>query len=288
MNLLTHIAQCRDELRKSELKVAEHVLADPSAVIHISMAELAAAVGVSEPTIVRFCRAVGCQGYQDLKLRLAQSLVAGASFGQFAIDEKDSITDVALKIFDTTLHTLVEVREHLDTEAIARAIEVIAQAPRVEFYGFGASGAVAIDAQHKFFRLLLTAVAYSDPHMQAMSAVTLKPGDVAICISQSGRSRDLLTTAALVQESGATLITLCPSQTPLAELATINVAIDVQEDTEIYTPLTSRIAHLVVIDVLAMGVAMARGPALVSHLKSVKRSLRTLRLSPKATADKKI
>jgi len=158
----------------------------------------------------------------------------------------------------------------------------MAKAERVEFYGFGASGAVATDAQHKFFRLLLSAAAYSDPHMQAMSAVTLKPTDVAICISQSGRSKDLLITANVVRESGATLITLCPSQTPLAELATINLAIDVQEDTEIYTPLTSRIAHLVVIDVLAMGVAMARGPSLVNHLKSVKRSLRSLRLSPKS------
>lgn len=285
LNLLQHITKCKQDLRKSELKVAEHVLADPSSVIHISMADLAAAVGVSEPTIIRFCRAVGCNGFQDLKLKLAQSLVAGASFGQFAIHEQDSIADVALKIFDTTLHTLMEVREHLDTSVIAEAITVIAKAPRVEFYGFGASGAVAADAQHKFFRLLLTAAAYSDPHMQAMSAVTLRPGDVAICISQSGRSRDLLTTANLVHENGATLITLCPSKTPLAELATINVAIDVQEDTEIYTPLTSRIAHLVVIDVLAMGVAMARGPALVNHLKSVKRSLRSLRLSPKA-ADK--
>lgn len=287
MNLLQHIAHCKTELRKSELKVAEYVLSDPAAVIHISMAELSSVVGVSEPTIVRFCRAVGCQGFQDLKLKLAQSLVAGASFGQFSIHEQDSITDVALKIFDTTLHTLIDVREKLDTQTIAQAIDVMAKAPRVEFYGFGASGAVAADAQHKFFRLLLTAAAYSDPHMQAMSAVTLKPGDVAICISQSGRSKDLLTTANLVHETGATLITLCPSQTPLAELATINLAIDVQEDTEIYTPLTSRIAHLVVIDVLAMGVAMARGPALVNHLKSVKRSLRSLRLSPKASMHEK-
>ncbi|NLY13463.1 MAG: transcriptional regulator HexR [Gammaproteobacteria bacterium] len=283
MNLLHHIAQSLSVLRKSEVKVANYVLNDPAAVMHSSMADLATAVGVSEPTIVRFCRAVGCQGFQDLKLKLAQSLAAGASFGQFAISEDDTLTDYALKIFDTTLHTLIEVREHLNVEALERAIDVIAQAQRVEFYGFGASGAVAADAQHKFFRLLLTAAAYSDPHMQAMSAVTLKPSDVAICISQSGRSKDLLTTAHLVRETGASLITLCPSHTPLADLATIHLAIDVQEDTEIYTPLTSRIAHLVVIDVLAMGVAMARGPSLVNHLKSVKRSLRSLRLSPKTT-----
>lgn len=283
MNLLQHIAESLESLRKSEVKVAKYVLSDPAAVMHSSMSEVSAVVGVSEPTIVRFCRAVGCQGFQDLKLKLAQSLVAGASFGQFAISEDDALTDYALKIFDTTLHTLIEVREHLDVQALDKAIAVMAKAQRVEFYGFGASGAVAADAQHKFFRLLLTAAAYSDPHMQAMSAVTLKPTDVAICISQSGRSKDLLTTANLVRETGAILITLCPSHTPLAELASIHLAIDVQEDTEIYTPLTSRIAHLVVIDVLAMGVAMARGPALVSHLKSVKRSLRSLRLSPKTT-----
>lgn len=282
MNLLQHIAQSRHLLRKSELKVADHVLADPAAVMHSSMADLAGAVGISEPTIVRFCRAIGCSGFQDLKLKLAQSLAAGASFGQFAISEEDSVADFSLKIFDTTLHTLMEVRERLDSAALSRAINAVAAAKRVEFYGFGASGAVAADAQHKFFRLLLSAAAYSDPHMQAMSAVTLQPGDVAICISQSGRSKDLLITANLVRDSGATLITLCPGQTPLADLADINLAIDVQEDTEIYTPLTSRIAHLVVIDVLAMGVAMARGPSLVNHLKSVKRSLRSLRLSPKA------
>ena len=132
------------------------------------------------------------------------------------------MADFALKIFDTTLHTLMEVRERLDPDALQRAITAMAKAERVEFYGFGASGAVATDAQHKFFRLLLSAAAYSDPHMQAMSAVTLKPTDVAICISQSGRSKDLLITANVVRESGATLITLCPSQTPLAELATIN------------------------------------------------------------------
>lgn len=282
MNLLQHIAQSRSLLRKSELKVADHVLLDPASVMHSSMADLAHVVGVSEPTIVRFCRAIGCLGFQDLKLKLAQSLAAGASFGQFAISENDSTSDISQKIFDTTLHTLMEVREHLDPVALEKAIAAMARAERVEFYGFGASGAVATDAQHKFFRLLLSAAAYSDPHMQAMSAVTLKPTDVAICISQSGRSKDLLITANVVRESGATLITLCPSQTPLAELATIHLAIDVQEDTEIYTPLTSRIAHLVVIDVLAMGVAMARGPDLVNHLKSVKRSLRSLRLSPKS------
>ena len=133
MNLLQHIAQSRSSLRKSELKVADHVLLDPTTVMHSSMADLAHVVGVSEPTIVRFCRAIGCLGFQDLKLKLAQSLAAGASFGQFAISENDSVSDVSRKIFDTTLHTLIEVRERLDPEALQRAITAMANAERVEF-----------------------------------------------------------------------------------------------------------------------------------------------------------
>lgn len=281
MNLLQHIAASRTLLRKSELKVADHVLAHAALVMHSSMADLSREVGVSEPTIVRFCRAIGCTGFQDLKLRLAQSLAAGASFGQFSISEEDNVDQLSHKIFDTTLATLMDVRERLDPLAMEQAISALAAARRVEFYGFGASGAVASDAQHKFFRLQVSTAAYSDPHMQAMSAVTLGPEDVAVAISQTGRTKDLLHSAALVAETGATLISLCPSQTPLAELGRIHIAIDVVEDTDIYTPLSSRIAHLVVIDVLAMGMAMRRGPELVNHLKSVKRSLRGLRLSNK-------
>ncbi|TVP89861.1 MAG: transcriptional regulator HexR [Pseudomonadaceae bacterium] len=282
MNLLQHIAASRPVLRKSELKVADHVLAQAAQVMHSSMADLAQQVGVSEPTIVRFCRAIGCSGFQDLKLKLAQSLAAGASFGQFSISEEDDVEQLSQKIFDTTLATLMDVRERLDPAAMELAIAALARARRVEFYGFGASGAVASDAQHKFFRLQVSTAAYSDPHMQAMSAVTLGPDDVAVAISQTGRTKDLLHSAGLVGETGATLISLCPSQTPLADLAGIHIPIDVPEDTDIYTPLSSRIAHLVVIDVLAMGMAMRRGPELVNHLKNVKRSLRSLRLSNKA------
>lgn len=281
MNLLQHIAANRQILRKSELKVADYVLTNAAQVMHSSMADLAREVGVSEPTIVRFCRAIGCTGFQDLKLKLAQSLAAGASFGQFSINEDDSVDELSHKIFDTTLATLMDVRERLDPVAMEQAIAAMAEAPRVEFYGFGASGAVASDAQHKFFRLQVSTAAYSDPHMQAMSAVTLGLHDVVVAISQTGRTKDLLHSATLVVETGATLISLCPSHTPLAELGRIHIPIDVIEDTDIYTPLSSRIAHLVVIDVLAMGMAMRRGPELVNHLKSVKRSLRGLRLSNK-------
>src|SRR5690606_15143167 len=149
VNLLQHIAGNRQLLRKSELKVADYVLTNAAQVMHSSMADLAREVGVSEPTIVRFCRAIGCTGFQDLKLKLAQGLAAGASFGQFSLNADDSIEELSHTIFDAPLATLMDVRERLDADAMEQAILAMAEARRVEFYGLGASGAVASDAQHK-------------------------------------------------------------------------------------------------------------------------------------------
>src|SRR5690606_42011654 len=145
--------------------------------------------------------------------------------------------------FATPLAARTAVRESRAADAMEQAIRAMAEARRVAFYGCGASGAVASDAQPKFCRLQVSTAAYSDPHMQAMSAVTLGPYDVAVAISQTGRTKDLLHSASLVVETGATLLSLCPSNTPLAELGRIHIPIDVTEDTDIYTPLSSRIAH---------------------------------------------
>jgi len=277
VNLLQHIAQSRSLLRKSELKVADHVLLDPASVMHSSMADLAHTVGVSEPTIVRFCRAIGCLGFQDLKLKLAQSLAAGASFGQFAISENDSVADFALKIFDTTLHTLMEVRERLDPDALQRAITAMAKAERVEFYGFGASGAVATDAQHKFFRFNLAVTAHSDVLMQRMLASVAHTGELFVIISYTGRTRELVEVARIARQNGASVLGLTAAGSPLAQASTLSLNIPLPEDTDIYMPMTSRIIQLTVLDVLATGMTLRRGVDFQPHLRKVKESLNASR-----------
>ncbi|HIX62005.1 MAG TPA: transcriptional regulator HexR [Candidatus Halomonas stercoripullorum] len=266
-----------EHFRRSEQKVARFVLRNPDEVIHMRIVDLATEAKVSEPTVVRFCRALGCNGFQDFKLKLAQMLASGSQFAQFSMNDDDSVAEFSQSIFDSTVGTLLSVRDRLDNDAMSRAIQALALANRVEFYGFGASGAVAFDAQHKFFRLQISTAAYADPHMQNMSAVTLKEGDVVVAISQTGRTRALVASVRLAREAGATVIGLCPNGSPLSEEVTLPLYIDVPEDTEIYTPMSSRIAHLVLIDVLAVGVAKTRGPKLAEQLKSVKRSLTPLR-----------
>lgn len=280
-NLLKQIADARPKLRKSEQKVANFVLDQPNDVIHMRIVDLASEANVSEPTVVRFCRALNYDGFQDFKLTLAQALASNTAFEQFSMNRKDTVLEFKQKIFDSMIGNLISIREQLDDKALEEAIAALSQANRVEFYGFGASAPVCADAQHKFYRLMISAAACSDPHMQTISAVTLGEGDVVVAISQTGRTKDLLHTIRLVRDTGATVITVCPAGTPLAELATIPINVDIEEDKDLSTLMSSRVVQLVVIDVLAVGVAMHRGPKLIEHLKTIKRSLRNLRQNDK-------
>lgn len=275
--LIRLIEDTRDSLRRSERKVAEYVLAHPEEVIHMRIVDLARKAEVSEPTVVRFCRAIGCEGFQGFKLALAQDVVHTPSYQQFSLGEHDSARDYTIKVFDATMETLERVRDSIDTDAIESAVAALTAARRVEFYGFGASSAVAMDAQHKFFRLQITSAAYSDPHLQAMSAMSLTPDDVVVAISQSGRTRALLDAMQLVREAGAQVIGLAPGATPVAQLCDLPIAIDAEEDTAQYAPLPSRIAHMAVIDVLAVGVSKAKGPSVGEHLQKLNRGLQSLR-----------
>lgn len=264
-------------MRKSERKVAQYILAHTGDIIHMRIVDLATRAQVSEPTVVRFCRAVGCSGFQEFKLFLAQQLASSPSFGQIAVTETDTIDEYKRKVFDSTVDTLLNVRDSIDACALEAAVTAIDGAKRVEFFGFGASGAVASDAQHKFFRLQLATAAHSDHHIQNMSAMSMRAGDVVVAISQSGRTKALLHSMAMARQQGCAVIGLAPSGSPVAQQASIALEVDVEEDIEIYTPLSSRIAHLVVIDILAIGVAQRKGPQLQEHLLKLKQGLHRLR-----------
>ena len=278
-NLIRRIADNKSALRKSEAKVASFVLDNANQVIRMRIVDLASQSGVSEPTGIRFCRAIGFDGFRSFKLQLAQHLSLGEVFTQFAVDDKDTIADLRNKVFDSTVGSLLTVRDELDVVALETAITTINQAKRVEFYGFGASGSVAADAQHKFFRLQVSTAAYTDPHIQHMSAISLGKDDVVVAISQSGQTQALLQSVRLAIEAGATVIGLAPQDTALSELCSISLYVNVEEDLQAIAPVSSRIAHLVVIDVLATGVARHRRPLLKDHLKRLHKSQKALRIS---------
>jgi RpiR family carbohydrate utilization transcriptional regulator len=142
----------------------------------------------------------------------------------------------------------------------------------------GNSGIVAQDAQHKFFRLGINTTAYSDGHMQVMSASILGPGDCVVVISNSGRTRDLMDAADIARKHGATTIVITASGSPLAAAGHIHLAADHPEGYDRYSPMTSRHMHLMIVDVLATCVALRiGGTKLQPLLKEMKNNLRSKR-----------
>jgi RpiR family transcriptional regulator, carbohydrate utilization regulator len=276
-NLLDGIRHKLEALSPAERKVADVVMARPEDAIYMSLADLARESTVSEPTVVRFSRAIGCDGFTSFKIRLAQSMAQGFSYADLGLLPSDTVDVYATKVFRATIDTLVKVHQQLDAGALQDAVDAIAKARRLEFFGLGASGVVALDAYHKFFRLIDACAAFSDTHMQHMSASALTPDDVVVAISHTGRTKELLEAVDAALASGATVVAITAPDSPLAEQSTIVLGVDVQEDTDVHTPMISRLAHLVIIDTLAVGVAHSGNREASGRLQRMKESLHVKR-----------
>lgn len=274
--LLDAIRTQMDALSKSERKVAVAVLDNPQLTISENITALARTAQVSEPTVVRFCRAVGCDGWHEFKLKLAQGLALAPSDRDETPLQDDLAEDLVSKICGRSVNTLLDLRNTLDPQAVQRALDILAAAAKIEFYGQGSSGLVAADAQHKFFRSGVPTVAYSDPHIHAISAALLEAGDAVVAISQRGGSTALLHSVQLARRAGADVIVIAPSGTPLAALATVLLPVDLPVDTDPYRPITARLAHLVVIDILAVGLALRRGPDFRRRMEAAQKALQRI------------
>lgn len=283
--MLDRIRACIPALPPAEQRVAKLVLSDPRGFASTPVGELAERAHVSKPTVVRFCRSVGYDGLADFKLKLAGTVNEGVPFVHRSVDEDDKPSDIIVKVVDNAVSAMLKYRNDATSPAFDRAMTAMAATGkaggRIEFYGVGNSGIVAQDAQHKFFRLGVNAVALSDGHVQVMSATMLKAGDCAVIISNSGRSKDLIDAAEIAQSKGATLIVITASASPLAQLAQagghIVLAADHPEDFDRYSPMVSRLLHLIIIDILTTGVALRLGQQLRPMLQEIKRNLRTRR-----------
>ncbi len=288
MSIVQRVRAALPALPPAEQRVAQLLISDARAFASLPIAELAARAHVSKPTVVRFCRSVGYDGLVDFKRKLAGSVSEGVPFVHQAVDEGDKPGELIIKVIDNAVAALLHYRNDAASTLLEAAINALADAGRgkrrIEFYGVGNSGIVAQDAQHKFFRLGVNAVACSDGHVQVMSATMLKPGDCVVIISNSGRSRDLIDAAEIARKKGATVIIVTASGSPLARIGQspgqILLAVDHPEDYDRYSPMVSRLLHLIVVDILCTGVALRLGPGLRPILQEIKRNLRSKRYAP--------
>lgn len=276
-NIIEVIRTMRSDLRKSDRKVADVVLEDPRRIMNATVGETATLAEVSQPTVLRFATAIGCNGFQDFKIRLAQSLALGTPATHSVLRDTDEPEIIAEKIFDYTMTSLDWARSKLDKAALHKAINVLAAARSIIFFGFGASGIVARDAQQKFPLFGIPCSAELNSHQQLMAAAMMQPGDVAFVISNTGTTRSIIEIARIARDNGATVICLTGSDSPLTQYSDIALIVETLENTNTYTPTISRIAALVVIDILSTSVAVRRPEADRTRINQMKRQLSDMR-----------
>ena len=279
MTLLADLADTRAKRSKSAHKLAVCVVHDPEAIVSMSTAALASLASVSEPTVNRFCTGLGFKGFPDFKLALAGELARKQPRIAQNIEPDDSTGLVAAKIFESTHATLTCTQEQMDLDAVHQAIDALAGAHSITLCGLGASASVALDAQHKLLRFPVPVMAHTDVINQRMLATGLGSNDCLICISYTGRTEAMIELAKLARTTGATVLGITAPQSPLAGNCDLVLGVTSDEDTELYTPMTSRIAQLVMIDILVTSLALAKGQAFLDHQQQVKQNLASTRVS---------
>ncbi|GAB2913552.1 bifunctional transcriptional regulator/glucokinase [Paraburkholderia jirisanensis] len=252
------IRQMRDALTPAERRVADLALNHPRSIINDPIVDIARKADVSQPTVIRFCRSLGCQGLSDFKLKLATGLTGTIPVSHSQVHLGDTATDFGAKVLDNTVSAILQLREHLNFDHVEEAIDLLNTARRIEFYGLGNSNIVAQDAHYKFFRFGIPTIAYGDLYMQAASAALLGKGDVIVAVSKSGRAPELLRVLDVAMQAGAKVVAITSSNTPLAKRATVALETDHIEIRESQLSMISRILHLLMIDILAVGVAIRR------------------------------
>jgi DNA-binding MurR/RpiR family transcriptional regulator len=257
---LIRIKSAISVLKPAERPIAEFVLEHPDKVIYMSVSELGREVEVGDSTVIRFCRALGYEGYQDFKLRLAQDLVEPVKYIHEKIGFQDSPAELVQKIFQTNLRAVESTQRSLDPAMVDQAAQLLAKATKIYIYGAGYSAYSALDAKSKFLRLGLVADAFADGHMQAMAAAGLSEGSVAVGISHTGASRDVVDALEIARSNGAATIAITNfSPSPITKGVNVVLLTASPETPFGGEVLASRIAQLCVIDVIAVAVAVRLG-----------------------------
>ena len=254
-DLRERIRAARPSLSPAERQVADWVLRQPGTVLSLPVAAIAREAGVSQPTVIRFCRSMGCHGLSDFKLRLAQGNVARDTAPARIASPSGT------RVLQNAIDSLTTLQDRFDPRTLDAAVALVDSAHRIDLYGFGSSGVVALDAQTKFFRYGIPANAYSDPYLVSMSLNVLQAGDVVIAISKSGALPELQTAVERVRELGVRVIAVTARGSPLAALADVVLPADV-DDAVADRSMVARLLHLALLDALVLEVALRKGSAL--------------------------
>lgn len=268
VDIVSQIYNALPQLREAEKKVAQVITENLTFSAEASITELAEAAEVSEATITRFAKSVGCRNVRDLKVKLAQC----STLGQRFVD-KPVLSDTG-NLF-SAIHQILDVHQNLICEeTIENVITTLVQARQIFIFGSGGSSSVmALEAQNRLFRLGLSCVVHSDSLMGRMVASVLQPTDVLVVFSITGRTPEVLDLASITKQYGGKVVAFTSADSPLSELADFVFRVDTSEGDDIFRPTTSRYALMAQLDVLSMKLAHSREELVRENLRRIKLNL---------------
>jgi RpiR family transcriptional regulator, carbohydrate utilization regulator len=272
------------DMTRTAKKIADYILANYEETKYLSISSLAERVSVSESMITKFVRILGIKGYQDFKVRLALSQQSSAPaaeiFGEVSLD--DDAASICRRIYNNNVETLRDSLSLLNFRDVDKAAELIVKARRVEFYGSGGSAIALANAQARFLRIGMTCFIYSDSHSQIMSASLLGRGDVAVAVSNSGRSASIVESLLVARKRGASTICITNfEQTPLTALADVRLYTSSRDNDRLSESLHSRIAEIALIDSLYVITASKMKAHALENLKTTAEAIKRLRITRK-------
>jgi DNA-binding MurR/RpiR family transcriptional regulator len=291
IGILITIRSLLPNLAPVERRVGQAVLDDPAGVAWRNISELARSCGTSATSVVRFCRAIGLRGYPELRLALAGAVAhddaAAVAAASSDIDPDDDAATITKKIAYADAKAVTDTASHLDTAMLTRVVDALSDARRIDIYGVGASGYVAVDLQMKLQRIARPAFAFPDPHMAITSAALRERGDVAVGLSHTGTTVDTIDTLREARSHGATTVAVTNFPwSPITEVADLVLLTAARETAFRSGAMTSRIAQLTVVDCLFVTLAQRDLPTTRAALErtfaaaQAKRVRRTRRPKP--------
>lgn len=253
-------------LSSSEKKVADYVLLNGYSVSTMTLANIAKEIGVSEPTIIRFVKSIGCNGYSEFKMGLMKDWGRESVTEKFDsellvelhINENEKIEDIPSKMIGMTIKALEDTLKIIDLDNYKRVINMIKTSNIIDVYGVGNSGSIANDIMNKLLRIGLNCRSYSDNHLQQICASHLTKKDLAIAVSHSGSTMDTVNALKIAKESGARTIALTNFKgSSISEYADITLYTGDVETTFYSETMVSRISQLAIVDMLYMGILLS-------------------------------
>jgi RpiR family carbohydrate utilization transcriptional regulator len=238
-------------------KVIDYVIDHRQDVVRMSISELADKAEVSEATVTMFCKAVGAEGFQHIKIALAQDIVQPVQFIQEDLSRKDDMESVKKKIFNANIQALVDTLQTVKTSELVRARDFIMAADRILIFGIGSAAPIAEDLRYRLIRIGLPAYAEVESHQQAVMASMAGPKTTTVTISHSGATHETVTATRLAKASGAK--TICVTnfgKSPIHKFADVILETMARETQFRTEAMTSRTAQLAIVDALVAGLAL--------------------------------